>query len=334
MGAAAPVGAAMSWTWWRRALAAAIVCLALPAAAAAAEERHAIVIFGAPGGDSYQQTYEKWQKALVDALESRLGFEPSHVHVLSGWGDDPARQSTRENVGRTFEAVRTAAGPDDVVLVVLIGHGSADGPRAKFNLVGPDLEAQDWGALARRLPGRLVFIDSTGASFPFLQQISDRNRIVVTATDSTAQRFDTAFPELLIQALNDPSTDLDRNGRVSLWEVFSQTSDGVRRYYEQRGQLSTERPLLDDNGDRIGQEAGAPGQDGALARTTYLDKDPIAALNDPALTALAARQRALEAQAEQLKLRKSSTPPAVWEAEFEKLMIELARVSRAIRQRS
>ena len=84
----------------------------------------------------------------------------------------------------------------------------------------------------------------------------------------------------------------------------------------------------------MGQEAGAPGPDGALARTTYLDPDPAGASTSPEIAELVARQRLLEAAAEQLKLRKPTMPAAAWEAEFEKLMIELARVSRAIRSRS
>ena len=108
----------------------------------------------------------------------------------------------------------------------------------------------------------------------------------------------------------------------------------MREYDDWKGQLATERALLDDTGDGMGQEAGAPGPDGALARTTYLDADPIAAATDPEVAGLLTRQRALEVEAEQLKLRKPTMPAAAWEAEFERLMIELARVSKAIRSRS
>ena len=46
------------------------------------------------------------------------------------------------------------------------------------------------------------------------------------------------------------------------------------------------------------------------------------------------RRRELEAEAEALKLKKDAMPGAQWEAEYEKLMLELARVSREIRQKS
>jgi hypothetical protein len=330
MGASSPVGAALT-----RFLRTVLVALAVCGApwTAGAQNRSAVIVFGAPGGDTYATTYAGWEKALVTTLRERLGFAPERITVLSGRSTEASLRSTEANVRRVL-ATLPAGGRDDVVLVVLIGHGNLDANGAKFNLVGPDLDAAQWGGLLASLPGRLVFVNATGASFPFLEQLSGPNRIVITATDSTAQRFDTVFPELFVKAVDDPATDQDRNGRLSLWEVFTATSAAVRQYYEQRGQLATERALLDDNGDRVGREAGAPGQDGVLARTTYLDADPVDAATDPEVAALLTRQRALEEQAEALKLRKPVMPPAQWEAQFEKLMIELARVSRAIRSRS
>ena len=64
-----------------------------------------------------------------------------------------------------------------------------------------------------------------------------------------------------------------KNGRVSIWEAFTYASAGVRQWFEQKGQLPTERPLLDDTGAGIGREAQNPGTDGAIARVTYLEPD-------------------------------------------------------------
>jgi hypothetical protein len=314
-------------------LAVAVLAICGTATVAAAQNRTAVIVFGAPGGEGYAATYAKWEDTLVASLRDRLGFAPERITVLSARSTDPSLRSTEANVRRVFAALRSGRG-DDVVLIVLIGHGTLDAGIAKFNLVGPDLDAAQWAECIEGLPGRLVFVNAAGASFPFVEQMSQRNRIVITATDSTAQRFDTVFPDLFLKAIDDPATDQDRNGRLSLYEVFAQASAAVRQYYEQRGQLATERALLDDNGDRVGREAGAPGQDGVLARTTYLDADPVNAATDPEVAALLTRQRILEEQAEALKLRKPLMPPAQWDAQFERLMIELARVSRAIRSRS
>ena len=223
---------------------------------------------------------------------------------------------------------------EDLLLIVLLGHGTFDGDAAKFNLVGPDLTAADWAGLLNGLPGRLVVVNTTEASFPFLERLSGPNRVVITATDSAAQKYATVFPEYFAKAMREASTDLDKNGRTSIFEVFAAASLAVKQHYEQRGQLTTERAIIDDNGDGVGREAEAPGPDGALARTLYLDAELPAAADNPELAALIRRRRELEAEAEALKLKKGTMPQPAWEAEYEKLMLELARVSRDIKAKS
>jgi hypothetical protein len=165
-----------------------------------------------------------------------------------------------------------------------------------------------------------------------MADLATRGHIVITATDSTAQRYDTVFPAQFLTALNDPAADLDKNGRVSVWELFVYTARRVARHYEQEGLLATERPLLDDSGDGVGIEAGNDtGTDGALARATYLEREAIEVNADAEMAALIARRRSLEERAEQLRQRKSSMPQEAWDREFEQLMIELARVSHRIR---
>jgi hypothetical protein len=46
------------------------------------------------------------------------------------------------------------------------------------------------------------------------------------------------------------------------------------------------------------------------------------------------RRQSLEAEAEALKLKKGAMPQPQWESEYEKLMLELARVSREIKLKS
>jgi hypothetical protein len=92
--------------------------------------------------------------------------------------------------------------------------------------------------------------------------------------------------------------------------------------------------LLDDNGDGVGNEASHPGEDGALASRTYLDEPiPGAAPTDPQLVKLLQRKAALEAEVEELRVRRTFMPAAEYAQEFEKLMIELAQVSHDVRKR-
>src|SRR5207247_1093129 len=167
--------------------------------------------------------------------------------------------------------------------------------------VGPDLRASDWAELVKPIAAKVVFIDTTGASFGFLRKIAGPARVVLTATDSAAQQFETVFPEFFVKAFDDPAADADKNGRVSMWEAFEYASAGVRQWFEQHGQLATERPLLDDTGAGIGREAQNPGDDGTAARRTYLEPDVAATTSDVALAALVARRSQLEAELAALK---------------------------------
>ena len=220
------------------------------------------------------------------------------------------------------------------MLVVLLGHGTYDGDVAKFNLVGPDLTEKDWTDLLSGISGRLAVVNTTEASFPFLASLTAKGRIVITATDSAAQKYATVFPEYFIKSMKEASSDLDKNGRTSIFEVFAAASAAVKQHYEQRGQLATERALIDDNGDGKGREASAEGPDGGFARIAYLDAENPAEAANPELAALVRRRRTLEAEAEELKLKKGEMPEAEWNAQFEKLMLDLAMVSAEIRKKS
>ena len=318
------------------AIALALVAVLLTALPADAGDRYAIVVTGASGGDTYAQKYDRWRAAFVATLRDKFGYAPDHVRVLAETDSEGVLKSTRENVQRVVADLRKRLTKDDQLLILLIGHGtSLDGDDAKFDLVGPDLSAADWADLLKPLPGRLVFVNTTGASFPFLQKLAGRGRVVLTATDSAAQQFETVFPEYFVRAFNEPGADTDKDGRVSLWEAFAFASDGVRQWFEQKGQLPTERPLLDDTGAGIGREAINPGPDGQTASATFLEPERAAAA-DPStpIGALQKRRAELEAQIEDLKLRKSSLAADQYEAEMERLLIELARVMQQIRAKS
>jgi hypothetical protein len=140
-----------------------------------------------------------------------------------------------------------------------------------------------------------------------------------------------------VKALGDAQSDLDKNGRTSIWEIFSASSGAVARHYTERAQLTTERAVLSDTGEKTGVQAAAEtaGPAGVAARAFFLDREAGADSADPAVRALIERRRALEADAEaHLQKKPAADDPAAWSAEFERLMIELARVSREIRQRS
>ncbi len=287
------------------------ILLGFVATPAAAGENYALVVSGASGGDAYAKKYDDWRRTLVTTLTSTLGYPADHVLAFS--------ESTSAQVQQAIRDLRMRITNDDQLFVVLIGHGTAGSDVAKFNLVGPDMSASEWAAQLKVVPGRLIFVDTTSASFPFLRQLAAPGRIVITATDSSAQEFETVFPDFFIKAFGDPSADGDKDGRVSIFEAFLYASANVRVWFDQHNQLPTERSLLDDDGDGVGREAWNLEPDGGVARATYLQ-------------ARSGPQNDIELAIAALKARRSSMAPAAYDAELERLLIELAKLSAQSRR--
>ncbi len=297
-------------------------------------ERFALIVSGASAGQPYQSRYDRWRASLAATLRDRFEYPADHVVLLGETAGEGVGEATREGVRGALRGLARRLGPADQLLVVLIGHGTAaNADAAKFNLVGPDLSAVEWAALLAAVPGRLVFIDTTAGSAPFLHALAGRGRIVLTANDTAAQQFETVFPEYLVQAFEDPSADADKDGRVSIWEAFVFASDGVRTHFEAASQLPTERPVLDDDGDGIGREASAEGRDGELARATYLAPEARPASADPELEALIAERASRQAELDRLRASRAALSPDRYDAELERLLVEIARLSQQIRAR-
>ena len=308
------------------------LALMLPAAAAA-QQRYAILVSGASGGEKYAAQQQKWRTELAAFLTTNFAFPDSNIVIVDETSEGSSK-ATADNVRNLFGDLAQRATREDTVFVVLVGHGTYDGMDAKFNLVGPDLSAAEWKSLIDAMAARLVVVNTTESSFPFLEQLSRTGRVVITATDSAQQRYSTVFAEYFIRSLADLSSDLDKNGRISIWEAFTLASSGVKQHYEQRGQLPTERPLLDDNGDGMGKEAEAPGDDGALARTVFFNAEPQPTAGDAERAALERQRLALEKQLEDLKARRGTMSEEQYLAELERIFVELARIAQEIRKRS
>ena len=338
-GLRAQVGALVPWpSAFRRkalcAVAATLAVLLTQTAAAVAGERYALIVAGASGGQEYAAQYAAWTRDLAAVLIDRMKIDREHLKVLTDTPDASAA-ATAANVRQHLTAVRRAMTRDDLLFIVLIGHGTFDGVDAKFNLVGADLESAQWAELVAGLPGRVVVVNTSSASFPFIERLTGDRRVVITATDSVAQRFDTVFPDYFIKAFRSDAADIDKNDRISIWEAFIAATGEVRRHYQRRGQLATERALLDDNGDGVGRDAGGTGDDGSLASHVYLD--------EPLPGAAADRRGPAEAPAEARGARSRPrraqgppqlpAPPRSISQEFERLMVELARVNKDIRAR-
>src|SRR5690606_8421762 len=101
-----------------------------------------------------------------------------------------------------------------------------------------------------------VFVNTASSSAPFVERISAARRVVITATRVASQRNETVFPRYYVEALTSPSADLDRDGDLSVGEVFRFAAEATERHYADASLLATEHALLEDTGDGVGYQHG------------------------------------------------------------------------------
>ena len=295
-----------------------------------------LIVVGLAGDPEHGELFHKWGSALAEASES-VGVSSNRLVYLSDAKEDSRvhARATREEIEKALSGFAQAAAPDDVVYVVLVGHGSYDGSTARFNLPGPDMTPADFNTLLRRLPVRnVVFVNTSSSSGPFVEELSAPGRTIITATRNGAERFTTLFGGYFVEAFSTEAADADKNKRLSMLEAFKYAKNEVARAYEREGLLATEHALLDDNGDKKGSPDPTPtGSEGRLAAALSLGSAAAAAPlpDDPALRALYLERRELERRVEALRLLKDSLPPARYASELERLVTDLALKTRDIR---
>ena len=273
--------------------------------------------------------------SIYDAAKSRwVRSDSSLVYLAEDPAQDPARikaRATRDGIASAIAALGARSAPGDVVLIVLFGHGSGQGTDSRLSLPGPDATAADFATWLGPLSGRIVvLVNTSSGSGDFVSALSGKDRVVITATKTAMERNETTFGSHFAKALVSEAADADRDGRVTLLEAFEYARREVAKGYESRNLLATEHALLDDDGD--GKGTGSPGAaqgDGALARTVAFGIAPSP--TDPRVAGLIAERRALEGQVDALRRKKTTMDSTAYERELERLLVEIATRSAAIR---
>jgi hypothetical protein len=298
--------------------------------------RYALIVQGASGEDRYAVQHRRWVDALVAVLRDRFRYDATHLIVLAEKPGAGEERATAEGVRAVTARLAKTLAPSDQLALFLIGHGSGQGSDVKFNLIGPDLAVEEWAAALKPIPGRLVVVNTTSASSPFIEGLAAPGRVIITATNTPAQRYHTVFAESFIAALTADAADVDKNSRISLLEAFTYSARMVAQHYERLGDniMATEIAAMDDDGDGKARTGTADGPDGKVAGLTYLDSAVVAQSSDPETQKLLTRQQALTEQVDDLRRRQGTMPAAEFETQLEKLLTELAVVSRDIRRRS
>ena len=220
---------------------------AAPSYCADSDGEFVLIVVGAGGQDQYTKAFETWGKRWQTACR-----EAKLPHATIGLSIDTEMSDIEQ---LKFEIQKRSKPSDSPIWIVLIGHGTALGDVAKFNLRGPDISAEQLATILQSVQRPVVVINCASSSGPFLVKLTDPNRVIVTATQSGAERNYARFGDYLSTAITDPSADLDHDDQVSLLEAFLTASKRVQQFYDDESRLATEHALLDDNGDGKGTPA-------------------------------------------------------------------------------
>jgi hypothetical protein len=224
------------------------VTLAAASAVHADEPRPAVlVVIGAEGTKEYGEQFRLWTGRWETAAKA------AKAQFRSIGLDEATKKTDRDLLAEKLAAL--AGSSTEPLWLVLIGHGTFDGKTAKFNLRGPDISPADLAAWLKPIERPIAVLDCASSSGPFLNALSAKDRVIVTAAKSGSEFNYARFGDYLSSAITDPKADLDKDEQTSLLEAFLAAAAGVREFYAGEGRLATEHALLDDNGDSLGTPA-------------------------------------------------------------------------------
>jgi hypothetical protein len=289
-----------------------------------------IVLVGAPGNDTYQAKFlewtERWKQvaAKSDASFQSIGVESGETH-------------DRQRLLEILSDERSDG--ESPLWLVLIGHGTFDGRVAKFNLRGPDVSAAELAVHLKQFTRPLAIVNCASASAPFINQLSSKNRVIVTATKSGFEYNYARFGRFMSEAISDTKADLDKDDQTSLLEAFLLAASRVTEFYESDARLTTENAAIDDNGDGL----GTPATWFRGVRTTRTAKDNTVPdglranqfflLRSAAELQLSPDERQqrdqLEQRLEELRARKPSLDSGEYYDLLQEIMLELATIYAA-----
>lgn len=306
----------------RLALVAALACAWLTPRAAEAQRVHVLAVSGLSGEPAYRLLFESAVATLVDSARARWRVSDSSLFVLT---EDTSTtrlhatgRSTKDEIGKSFLKLSHRVAAGDIVFVFLIGHGSGEGTESRVSLPGPDATAADFAGWLAGFPRQtVVLVNAASGSGDFVGALAGPRRVIVTATRTALERNESRFATPFVRGLTTGEADADKDGRVSVLEAFAYAKKEVARVYETDNKMLTEHASLSDS---------------ALARSvSFGAQRGQSAPLDPRAASLVAERSELEAKVAALRGRKDSMTPAAYEAELERLLVQVAEKSQAIR---
>ena len=279
------------------------------------------------GGElDYTQRFKMWAEDIDSSLK-KAGGESAVATMIA---------PTREQVRAKFADIARQAKATDLLVVLLIGHGTFDGQDYKFNITGPDLTAAELGALMDKVPAqRQLVVNMTSCSGGSIEQLRRPTRIVITATKTGSEKNATNFARYFAEALREPAADADKNEAISALEAFRYAQTKTTEFFDTQKRLATEHSVIEDTGKGNGEKsATAANGEGKLAGAFTVVRlgANAAAARDPNKRPLLEKKEQLEQAIEKLKFDKAAMPAQEYKQRLTQLLLELAKTQEALDQ--
>ena len=119
-----------------------------------APRTHVLVVTGLGGAPEYSEQFRTEAESLLDALDSRLGVRETVAWLAEDEALSPrvSGRATLEAIEREVLAMANRAGPSDVALILLLGHGSGAGRGIALQPARPRPVGGDALDVAPRVP--------------------------------------------------------------------------------------------------------------------------------------------------------------------------------------
>ncbi len=254
--------------------------------------RYAVIICGLSGDDAHYQKLWGLGSKLYTALVHRYGYKPENIFFLF---EEKARKESpvfdtcrKENIQKVFELLKTKLKSDDQLFIFVAGPADVYEGSARLNLPGPDMSDKAFGALVDALPAaRTVTAITTPVSGYFMKHVAKPGRITITATRAAMEVNETVFPYVFVDAFTDDAADVNKDGLLSVAEIFAYAQAGVEKFYKEyevkgkksaapgaeEGLIQTEHSMIDDTGAGIGsQKLDDKYKDGKKAAQEFFER--------------------------------------------------------------
>lgn len=226
--------------------------------------RWLLLVCGLPGDEEHERNFADTSRDLLETLTDHYDFAADHTYFIAG-GDGMlgivpsgthADVASRDEVLATLRSLSTSITPRDELWVIVIGHASEQQQRVLLQLPGADLSTEEFADACREIPARRqLFILTTAASGSFIQPLAKPGRIVLSATEASAEPNETDYPLALVRTLKKFVAETSDSAKApTVLDLHNAVARDVLSGYLSRGHLPTEHALLDDNSDGKGAE--------------------------------------------------------------------------------